>query len=87
MLLQQRWEWEIGYYPLDTSALLLRMIHSGLAHLLQGNLLPPLPCSSSSRAVSCALAFKEKREQVGTQELAESSSPCSFPNLAVLPAA
>lgn len=42
-LLQQGWEWEIGYHPLDTSALLLWMIHLGLAHLLQGNLLlPPL---------------------------------------------
>ncbi|XP_044890018.1 translation initiation factor IF-2-like [Felis catus] len=63
------------------------MIHLCLAHLLQGNLLPPLPSRSSSRAVSCALAFKEKREQVGTELLTESSSPCSFPNLAVLPAA
>ncbi|XP_047713137.1 translation initiation factor IF-2-like [Prionailurus viverrinus] len=60
------------------------MIHLCLAHLLQGNLLPPLPSRSSSRAVSCALAFKEKREQVGTELLTESSSPCSFPNLAVL---
>lgn len=37
MLLQQRWEWEIGYHPLDTSVPLLWMIHSRLAHLLRGN--------------------------------------------------
>lgn len=62
----------------DTSALLLRVIHSRLAHLCQGNLLLPLPSPSSPPTVSGALAFK-KREQVGTQQLAQPSSPLLFP--------
>lgn len=74
----------------DTSALLLWVIHSHMAHLCQGNLLPPLPSPSSPQTVSGALAFKEKREnpeQVGPEQLAQPASPSSFPNLAVLPAA
>lgn len=51
---------------------------------------PGAPSPSSPQTVSGALAFKEKREkreQVGTEQLAQPASPSSFPNLAVLPAA
>lgn len=67
----------------DTSARLLWVIHSRLAHLCHGNLLPPPSLSSPP-----TFSFKENREQVGTQPLAQPSSPLApFPNLAVLPAA
>lgn len=89
MLPQTQWERETGLYRRHSGTVAMSDSFA-FGTFVPRKPPPAAPSPSSPPTVSGALAFKEKREkreQVGTEQLAQPASPSSFPNLAVLPAA